>query len=337
MASSAPTRAPEAITPDERFPVGEPRATGFPRRDGVVLGVSIAAAIALAAAGAISAVPLAVACAVGFAGLVTTARSDAWPVRRHHREFPDAIPDYTPEEPEPTETAKTVALEWEFKRDGLVPVTGEVELRIRQRDWEDAVGRNPYAHGESIPFDDVHLERLLDLFVVQGTSREVKKVASHLLAMARHRRFSVYEELCNALAAVHCVRYRRDGEVFGRGEYWRFPIETLYPLEGDCEDSAILLLAILRTLFLGHPDPRMNRDLVFLIVGDDPKILHAAVAVEGSEDFPTEAYFAADGKTFFYCEATGSDWRVGDVPTDVGSIRARIRLRAEPGTTRNPP
>lgn len=41
------------------------------------------------------------------------------------------------------------------------------------------------------------------------------------------------------------VDYKTDQQSKGVSEYWRYPLETLYDKEGDCEDGAILLAALL--------------------------------------------------------------------------------------------
>ncbi len=41
------------------------------------------------------------------------------------------------------------------------------------------------------------------------------------------------------------VDYETDQKTKGTNEYWRYPLETLYDKQGDCEDGAILLAALL--------------------------------------------------------------------------------------------
>jgi predicted transglutaminase-like cysteine proteinase len=58
------------------------------------------------------------------------------------------------------------------------------------------------------------------------------------------------------------VRYREDRDLYGQEDYWATPNETLRHLAGDCEDVAILKMALL--LRLGIP-----ADQMFLTVGYD--------------------------------------------------------------------
>jgi transglutaminase-like putative cysteine protease len=49
------------------------------------------------------------------------------------------------------------------------------------------------------------------------------------------------------------IEYAYDTEVWNRVDYWQFPEETLELRTGDCEDKAILLMAIIIHQGLGDP------------------------------------------------------------------------------------
>lgn len=101
-------------------------------------------------------------------------------------------------------------------------------------------------------------------------------------------------------------------EITRHDDYWRFPLETVADRGGDCEDKAILSVAILSAL--GH------RTCFFHLPG------HAAIGItdlpDGSGAFAT----AADGAWFYYVETTTDNWIIGELPD--GTTRDDLRIAA---------
>jgi len=93
-------------------------------------------------------------------------------------------------------------------------------------------------------------------------------------------------------------------------EYPRYPIETLFDRGGDCEDTSILVAALL---------DRMGYDVALLFLYHEN---HCAVGVsiEGSHG----SYYQHDDKKYFYLETTGEGWRIGEIPPDFTETIARI-------------
>lgn len=136
-------------------------------------------------------------------------------------------------------------------------------------------------------------------YVVSGTIPDIERAASALYALAQESRYSTYEEISLALSFVQAIPYSLDSESTGRDEYWRYPLETLYDQTGDCEDTTILGMALLRRL--GHR-----------VVGLDlPQ--HAALGVEVPHGIEG-SFVLHEGRSFYYCETTANGWRVGSTP-----------------------
>ncbi|MCB0753506.1 MAG: hypothetical protein KDC52_18685 [Ignavibacteriae bacterium] len=90
-------------------------------------------------------------------------------------------------------------------------------------------------------------------------------------------------------------------------DYPKFPIETLVEKSGDCEDSAILLVVLLK-LF--------NFDAVLIQVPG-----HMAVGLACSN---CSAYYNFEGKKYAYIESTNSNGKIGYIPTDYKNVSAQL-------------
>ena len=104
---------------------------------------------------------------------------------------------------------------------------------------------------------------------------------------------------------------RNSQSILKNEAYIRFPDETLYDKEGDCNSKALLAAAIFN--FMGY-------NAMFLYSRTNQ---HAAVGVEVSEDWLAErtssntaqqVTIKMQGKTFVFCETTGDKFRVGGLP-----------------------
>jgi transglutaminase-like putative cysteine protease len=87
------------------------------------------------------------------------------------------------------------------------------------------------------------------------------------------------------------ITYEYD-DVKGSTEYYKFPYETLYEGRGDCEDSALLYISLMKA---------MGYDTALLRLGYTGSG-HAVpmVVIEGASGYS----FEYDGKTFVCCEVT---------------------------------
>lgn len=108
------------------------------------------------------------------------------------------------------------------------------------------------------------------------------------------------------------IEYEYDITSTGEIEYPRYPIETLYERRGDCEDTSILLAALLK---------EMGYEVGFLHLPN-----HLAVAVRAVDDYNSSAYYEINGHRYVYIESTGSGWNIGDIPEDFQQAEAEFYL-----------
>ena len=113
----------------------------------------------------------------------------------------------------------------------------------------------------------------------------------------QRREWSKQDRVDFVLSFVQSLPYTHDDVTTGYDEFRRYAIETLIEGGGDCEDTTILVAAILRGLG--------EKTALIFIPG------HIALGVSG--DF-TGASVTHNGTTYYYCETTGTGWTVGDLP-----------------------
>ncbi len=102
------------------------------------------------------------------------------------------------------------------------------------------------------------------------------------------------------LCFTQYIEYQSDEVYMGVGEYWKYPLETLFDQGGDCEDTSILYCAIASA---------MGYDSTLLLFYGH---MMAAVAAEGcSGDGVT---FTADNVSMYFCETTAAGYDVGECP-----------------------
>ena len=109
------------------------------------------------------------------------------------------------------------------------------------------------------------------------------------------------------LSFVQSLPYTLDDVTTGYDEFRRYAIETLIEGGGDCEDTTILVAAILRGLG--------EKTALIFTPG------HIALGVSG--DFKG-ASIKHNGTEYYYCETTGTGWTVGTLPASVGKTVDRI-------------
>ena len=121
--------------------------------------------------------------------------------------------------------------------------------------------------------------------------------------MFRQRReWSKQDRVDFVLSFVQSLPYTHDDVTTGYDEFRRYAIETLIDGGGDCEDTTILVAAILRGLG--------EKTALIFTPG------HIALGVSG--DF-TGASVTHGGTTYYYCETTGTGWGVGVLPPSFGT------------------
>ena len=121
---------------------------------------------------------------------------------------------------------------------------------------------------------------------------------------------ALVRELANFVQEV--ITYLYDRDTTGEEEYPRYPIETLYERQGDCEDTSILMAALLKAY---------GYEVGFIHVPG-----HLAVALRASDDYDDGPYVQMDGHRYLYIESTYAGWNIGDIPDDVMGQPAYVYL-----------
>jgi hypothetical protein len=109
---------------------------------------------------------------------------------------------------------------------------------------------------------------------------------------------------------VQNLPYVPDDVSTGFDDYTKFLTETLCEAGGDCEDTAIMLAAILQSEPFGY-------DMVLI---QPPG--HMAAGIYGT-DLPGY-YWTADGRKYYYIETTGVGWGIGDLPEEYQDADAYV-------------
>jgi hypothetical protein len=100
---------------------------------------------------------------------------------------------------------------------------------------------------------------------------------------------------------VQNLPYVPDDVSKGFDDYTKFIAETVTEAGGDCEDTAIMLAAVLQAEPFGY-------DMVLI---QPPG--HMAAGIYGKDDLPG-VYWEYDGRKYYYIETTGEGWGIGDLP-----------------------
>lgn len=108
------------------------------------------------------------------------------------------------------------------------------------------------------------------------------------------------------------IEYQYDSDTTGEDEYPRYPIETLYERQGDCEDTSILMAALLKEL---------GYEVGFLHIPG-----HVAVALRTADNYDGGAYYEINGHRYLFIESTGSGWNIGDIPEEFQEAQATFYL-----------
>jgi len=133
------------------------------------------------------------------------------------------------------------------------------------------------------------------------TSGQAKEFADIMDAEADANGFSGKREKVNfVIDWVQSLPYVTDDVSRGFDDYPKLLTETLVDAAGDCEDTAILLAAILQ-------NKTFDYDMVLI---QPPG--HMAAGIYGT-DLPGY-YWEADGRRYYYIETTGTGWGIGDLP-----------------------
>lgn len=164
--------------------------------------------------------------------------------------------------------------------------------------YQDRFGRgDDFARYVVDPYDDA---------TIQGIASEFESFRD---------RYDLTEwEVVNVTKSfIQSMQYTNDNVYAGVNQYAQYPVETLFERGGDCEDTAILLAALLR---------EMGYDCVLLgLWNTEPA--HMAVGARGDSSIDG-TYYEDDGRRYYYVETTGEGWDIGEMPDYDGSTEADL-------------
>ena len=132
----------------------------------------------------------------------------------------------------------------------------------------------------------------------------VSIVTDLLTNISRQEGFSEYERVEFAIAFVQSLPYTYDNVTTPYDDYPRFPSETIYADGGDCEDTSILMAAVLK---------KMGYDVVLLEL---PRHMATGVSCNPSDFDYTVSSYPYNGRDYCYLETTGEGFGMGQLPSD---------------------
>lgn len=131
-------------------------------------------------------------------------------------------------------------------------------------------------------------------YILEDTGYEMTSgLAGAFRRKAQKDNFSEWRLVNTVIDFVQSLEYQAE-----TGEYPKYPIETLKDGGGDCEDTSILLSAIL---------DKLGFDCVML---SPPGHMAVGLSIVGA----TGKRYVYSGKDYYYVETTGMNWEVGAVP-----------------------
>ena len=128
----------------------------------------------------------------------------------------------------------------------------------------------------------------------------MEEIASQIQEQCDDYGYDDDQAILEAINFVQSIPYELDIDSKGEEEYHKYPIETLYEDNGDCEDTSMLLAGILKA---------MDYEVVFFwyLSGH----MAVGVKVDGMEE---GRYFEYEGEDYYYIETTASGWEIGEEP-----------------------
>ncbi|MFA5056269.1 MAG: hypothetical protein WC562_08930 [Dehalococcoidia bacterium] len=194
---------------------------------------------------------------------------------------------------EPTYSPDTINRQYEWSYDKQ---TWQWTLAIPQSLYDYYAERprattQDYSIYVTHPADDDYIDTLVD---------KIEEVAASA-------GYDAWETVNFAVSFVQGLPYATDDVTTAYDEYPRYPIETLADNGSDCEDTSILMAAILH---------HMGYGTVLISLPN-----HMAVGVLGGEGVSGTYWPRSDGN-YYYLETTGSGWEIGELPPEYEGLNA---------------
>lgn len=215
---------------------------------------------------------------------------------------------------------------------GIAHHNEQVTIRLYEEDFKDAQAagsvrnRNPFLKGVASDEEIIDYTRQ----VLNGSDENGNKVEETALVQIINsayqicQRYNLADFELYGLILLFCqlnIRYIVDEEseaINKCKEYFRFPSETLYDGEGDCDCKSVLAYRIFDLL-------GVDVNFAILKIGDCDYLNHAAIVLKKNAaalvPLPPEFKEYAPNKGV-YCEMTGKGYAPGDLPEkiDISSI-----------------
>ena len=171
-----------------------------------------------------------------------------------------------------------------------------------------------YQEVEDNPIEDRALRHDYSNFVNDPRSNgSVSVVTNSLANISRQEGFDNYSQAEFAISFVQGLPYTLDNVSTPYDEYPRFPFETIYADGGDCEDTAILMAAILR---------KMGYDVVLF---NPPGHVAVGVYCTPSDFDYSVTYYSYNDRDYCYLETAGDEsWKVGVLPKEYEGIGMKV-------------
>jgi len=148
-------------------------------------------------------------------------------------------------------------------------------------------------------------------FLTTTNDYYLRALANKLNETATSMNYGTYDQVSFVLAFVQSLTYTSDSVTTGYDEYPRFPVETLVDEGGDCEDTSMLFATL--TIILGYATVYIN----------PPN--HYAVGILGDGLIGVYwTYPEGSGNKYYYCETTGSGFKIGMLPEEFSGLTARV-------------
>jgi len=141
----------------------------------------------------------------------------------------------------------------------------------------------------------------------------VSIVTNMLANISGREGMSKYEQVEFAMAFVQGLPYTFDNVSTPYDDYPRYPSETIYADGGDCEDTAILMAAMLK---------KMGYDSVLLLL---PRHMAVGVYCDPADFDYNATYYQNNGRDYCYLETAGDEsWKVGVLPKEYQGVAVEV-------------
>jgi hypothetical protein len=148
--------------------------------------------------------------------------------------------------------------------------------------------------------DRTHMSDSFLRYILSDYDRSyIRDIVKTLRQSGKEAGYTDYDNVMNVVAFVQSLTYMSDYKSTGQKDYVRYPLETIVDGGGDCEDTSVLIAAILNEMGYG----------VLLVLFPN----HLALAIKGDETLQG-IYYLYDNERYYYLETTDSDWNLGEIP-----------------------